>query len=335
MRSTRHIINVLTKRLITKRLRHVPGGNDESRAVGPCAARAGIGGVAVTSANETSIDGLARDAAPADAILVLEGVEVRFGGVAALGGVDLTVPNGTVMGLIGPNGAGKTTLFDVISGVRTPDAGRVRFAGEDVTSASATARARRGIRRTFQRVQTFGWLTVEDNVLAALEWRGGGGGMVADIARLPSRRRREKARRERATEVIEQCGLTAVRTDPVASLPIGLARMAELARAIVDEPRLLLLDEPTSGLDEREAERVIEQMERLKATGTCAVVIVEHDMGFVMEQCDAVAVLELGRVLATGTPHEIQESALVRAAYLGDDTRGTQGLRVQHQGGMS
>lgn len=290
----------------------------------------------MTSPTMTSDAGAARAAAAGtDAILVLEGVEVRFGGVSALGGVDLTVPNGTVMGLIGPNGAGKTTLFDVISGVRSPDAGRVLFAGEDVTRASATNRARRGIRRTFQRVQTFGWLTVEDNVLAALEWRAGGGGMAADILALPSRRRRERARRERANEVIEECGLTAVRSDPVASLPIGLARMAELARAIVDEPRLLLLDEPTSGLDEREAERVIEQMERLKASGTCAVVIVEHDMGFVMEQCDAIAVLELGRVLATGTPHDIQESAEVRAAYLGDGNRGAQGQRVQHQGGMA
>jgi branched-chain amino acid transport system ATP-binding protein len=326
-------INVLTKRLITRKLATVPGGIDESRAVDPCTARVGIEGVAVTSPTVMSGDGVAlADATDTDSILVLEGVEVRFGGVSALGGVDLTVPNGTVVGLIGPNGAGKTTLFDVISGVRSPDA---LFAGEDVTKASATNRARRGIRRTFQRVQTFGWLTVEDNVLAALEWRAGGGGMPADILSLPSRRRRERARRERASEVIEQCGLTAVSKDPVASLPIGLARMAELARAIVDEPRLLLLDEPTSGLDEREAERVIEQMERLKATGTCAVVIVEHDMGFVMEQCDAVAVLELGRVLATGTPHEIQESAAVRAAYLGDGSRGSQGLRVQHQGGMA
>jgi branched-chain amino acid transport system ATP-binding protein len=304
--------------------------------VSPHATRAVLGGVVVASSGVMSAIGTGRpDDVDTDAILVLEGVEVRFGGVTAISGVDLTVPNGTVLGLIGPNGAGKTTLFDVISGIRIPDAGRVRFGGQDITGASATSRARRGMRRTFQRVQTFGWLSVEDNVLAALEWRGGGGGMAADIAALPSRRRRERARRERAAEVLEECGLTAVRSDPVGSLPIGLARMAELARAIVDEPRLLLLDEPTSGLDEREAERVIEQMQRLKATGRCAVIIVEHDMGFVMEQCDAVAVLELGRVLATGTPREIQENSLVRAAYLGDDTRSSAAQRVQHQGGMS
>jgi branched-chain amino acid transport system ATP-binding protein len=118
--------------------------------------------------------------------------------------------------------------------------------------------------------------------------------------------------------VLEQCGLTAVRNDPVGSLPIGLARMVELARAIVDEPRLLLLDEPTSGLDEREAGRLIEQLGALRSSSTCSVILVEHDMGFVMEQCDRIVVLELGEVLATGTPKEIQENPLVRAAYLGD-----------------
>jgi ABC-type branched-subunit amino acid transport system ATPase component len=271
-----------------------------------------------------------------ETVLALDGIEVRFGGIMALSGVDLTVEDGAVWGLIGPNGAGKTTLFDVISGVRAPNAGSVWFDGADVTGASASSRARRGMRRTFQRVQTFGWLTVQDNVLAALEWRGGGGGMLADIAALPTRRRREKARRERVDVVLEQCGLTAVRSDPVASLPIGLARMAELARAIVDDPRLLLLDEPTSGLDEREADRVVEQIEHLTSTTSCAVVIVEHDMSFVMEHCHRIAVLELGRVIATGTPSEIQEDALVRTAYLGDESRSSNRKRVQpQQGGAS
>src|SRR4029078_11448491 len=193
----------------------------------------------------------------------LENVGVRFGGINALAGVSLTVAEGAVCGLIGPNGAGKTTLFDVISGVRTPNEGRVWFRGENITPVSAVARARRGLRRTFQRVQTLGWLSVEDNVLAALEWHGGGGGMLADIARFPTRRGRERARVERVGQVLEQCGLTAVRADPVGSLPIGLARMVELARAIVDDPKLLLLDEPTAGLDESEAERLRENVHTL------------------------------------------------------------------------
>jgi ABC-type branched-subunit amino acid transport system ATPase component len=277
------------------------------------------------------------DAAPAreGEVLALEGVGVRFGGINALSDVSLSVREGVVLGLIGPNGAGKTTLFDVISGVRTPNEGRVWFQGRDVTRSSAVARSRGGLRRTFQRVQTFGWLSVEDNVLAALEWRGGGGGMFADVVRLPTRRSRERARRQRVDVVLEQCGLTAVRTDPVGSLPIGLARMVELARAIVDEPKLLLLDEPTSGLDEREAERLIEQMAHLRATTSCSVILVEHDMGFVMEQCDRIVVLELGQVLATGTPKEIQEDPLVRAAYLGESNDRSKPGNNEQQGGQS
>jgi ABC-type branched-subunit amino acid transport system ATPase component len=184
-------------------------------------------------------------------------------------------------------------------------------------------------------VQTFGWLSVEDNVLAALEWRGGGGGMLADIARFPTRRARERTRRQRVGEVLEQCGLTAVRADPVGSLPIGLARMVELARAIVDDPKLLLLDEPTSGLDEREAERLVEQLQLLRSATTCAVILVEHDMGFVMEQCDTIAVLELGQVLATGAPKAIQEDPLVRAAYLGDGSEHSKHGNIDTQGGQS
>ena len=268
-------------------------------------------------------------------VLGLEGVSVRFGGISALSDVSLTVSEGVVLGLIGPNGAGKTTLFDVISGLRAPNEGRVRFCGSDTTRSSAVARSRRGLRRTFQRVQTFGWLSVEDNVLAALEWRGGGGGMLADIARFPTRRARERARRERVAEVLEQCGLTAVRQDPVGSLPIGLARMVEFARAIVDEPKLLLLDEPTSGLDGREAERLIEQLGLLRATTVCSVILVEHDMGFVMEQGDTVVVLELGQVIATGTPEEIQENPLVRAAYLGDGSGHSKHRTTELQGGQS
>jgi ABC-type branched-subunit amino acid transport system ATPase component len=252
------------------------------------------------------------------AALRLRGITVRFGGITALSDVDLEVAAGEVHGLIGPNGAGKTTLFDVISGVRAPDAGTVHFAGDDITRLGAVPRARQGLRRTFQRVQTFGWLTVEDNVLSALEWRGGGGGMVADLVAFPTRRRREKARRARAAEVIEMCGLTSVRDESAGSLPIGLARMVELARAIVDEPRVLLLDEPTSGLDEAEAARLGERIQQIRSDGACAVVLVEHDVGFVMEHSDRITVLDLGSVLAVGEPAEIKADPRVRAAYLGE-----------------
>jgi branched-chain amino acid transport system ATP-binding protein len=255
---------------------------------------------------------------PGGRALALKDVCVSFGGNPALTDVSLTVDTGEVLGLIGPNGAGKTTLFDVISGVRVPGRGRVFLGGRDVTKANAVRRARWGMRRTFQRVQTFGWLTVEDNVLSALEWEGGGGGFTADLFALPTRRRHEKSRRARVAEMIDQCGLGAVRTEPAGSLPIGLARMVEVARALIADPKVLLLDEPSSGLDHGEAAYLAESIQRVKARGDCAVIVVEHDVGFVMGQSDRVMVLNLGQVLAIGTPAEVQDNPEVRAAYLGD-----------------
>jgi branched-chain amino acid transport system ATP-binding protein len=252
------------------------------------------------------------------ATLALDGVSVRFGGIRALADVSMTVDSGEVVGLIGPNGAGKTTLFDAISGVRLPDEGRVVLGGKDMTRASAVARARWGLRRTFQRVQTFGWLTVEDNVLTATEWEGGGGGIAADLVAFPTRRRREKQRRALVDDVLERCGLTAVRTESAGSLPIGLARMVEVARALIAHPKILMLDEPTSGLDHVESERLGEQIQRVRSEGECGVLLVEHDVGFVMEHSDRIVVLDLGQVLAAGSPAHVQQNPAVRAAYLGE-----------------
>ena len=253
-----------------------------------------------------------------DLMLSLSDITVRFGGITALGGVSFDAKKGEVLGIIGPNGAGKTTLFYVISGVRAPNEGKVVLDGKDVTSASSTGRARAGLRRTFQRVQAFGWLSVEDNVLAAIEWRGGGGGFVADLVYSPTRRKREKARRARVEEILDRCGLLPVRTELAGSLPIGVARMVELARAIVDEPKLLLLDEPASGLDETETARLGAQIQAARNDFGCAVLLVEHNAGFVMEQSDRVVVLNLGTKLAEGLPEEIQKNQAVRDAYLGE-----------------
>ena len=266
---------------------------------------------------------------PTTPALQLSDVTVRFGGIAALGGVSLEASAGEVIGLIGPNGAGKTTLFDVIAGVRAPDQGRVAMSGKDVTRSSAVARSRHGLRRTFQRVQPFGWLTVEDNILTALEWRAGGGGFVADLVAFPTRRSRERARRQRVDEVLERCGLVPVRRELAGSLPIGIARMVELARAIADPPKLLLLDEPASGLDETEIARLGQQIRAARAETGCAVLLVEHDAAFVMDQCERVVVLDLGAVLADGSPEQIQANPEVRAAYLGE-VRHRDDDRVDH-----
>jgi branched-chain amino acid transport system ATP-binding protein len=242
-------------------------------------------------------------------------VSVRFGGIRALESVTIAPQAGDLTSLIGPNGAGKTTLFDVISGLRAPTAGTITFGGKDITRRSAVWRARHGLRRTFQRQQVFGQLSVEDNVLAANEWRGGGGGLVADLLRLPTRTRLEERRRTRVAAVLDMCGLTEVRSRPASQLPIGLARMVELARAIVDEPTLLLLDEPTSGLDADEVHSLSGVIEAVRATG-CSIVLIEHDMSFVMQHSDRIVVLELGKVVAEDTPANIRNSAVVRRVYL-------------------
>jgi branched-chain amino acid transport system ATP-binding protein len=250
-------------------------------------------------------------------LLEVAEVTVRFGGISALTGASLSLAPGEVLGLIGPNGAGKTTLFDVISGLRTPQGGTVALEGTDITGWSSIRRSRAGMHRTFQVVQMFGWLSVLDNVVAALDWQGGGGGFVADLVAFPTRGRQDRARREQARATLEECGLSALAEQPAGSLPIGLARMVELARAIVDRPKVLLLDEPTSGLDDAEAGRLAERIASIAADHRCGVLLVEHDMDFLMRQCHRVVVLNLGQVLAEGRPDQVRADRAVRAAYLG------------------
>ncbi|WCO68073.1 ABC transporter ATP-binding protein [Iamia majanohamensis] len=257
----------------------------------------------------------AEDRAPA--ALELTEVSVHFGGIAALDEVSLSLAPGQVRGLIGANGAGKTTLFDVISGIRTPDRGRVELLGRDVTAWSPHRRARAGLRRTFQRVQVFGWLTIEENLLVATEWRGGGGGVLGDLVGAPTRRSREAARRARARQVLATCGLEDMADRQATGLPTGTARLVELGRALVDDPAVLLLDEPASGLDHAEADRFADVVDAISRESGTSVLLVEHDVAFVLRHCHRITVLDLGRTLADGTPEEIRSHDAVRAAYLG------------------
>lgn len=252
-----------------------------------------------------------------DTVLEVNNVSVRFGGIAALESVDLSVGRSEVLGVIGPNGAGKTTLFDVISGIRTPNGGTVKMLGSDVTGRSATWRARHGMRRTFQRQQVFGGLTVEDNLMVAQEWSSKSGGLVFDLLGVSLSRGTERKRRERVEEVLELCGLVDVRSSYAASLPIGMARLVELGRAIVDPPQVLLLDEPSSALGDAEQHHLSEAVRRIQSEHACGVLLVEHDVGFVMSHCDRITVLNLGTKVAEGTPEEIRENPVVREAYLG------------------
>jgi branched-chain amino acid transport system ATP-binding protein len=236
-------------------------------------------------------------------LLDVDSISVSFGGLLALGGASIEVEAGRVTGLIGPNGAGKTTLFNVITGLQQPTTGQVRLDGKDVTRAKRHIRARIGIARTFQRLEPFGSLTARENVLVALEMR----------------RRWAKERYdavEVANQLLDQVGIADVADRKVDSLPTGTARLVELARALGTAPRVLLLDEPSSGLDEDETDALGRLLLELASSGL-GVLLVEHDMSFVMGTCAYINVLDFGRIIAHGTPDEIQVDPEVQRAYLG------------------
>jgi len=237
------------------------------------------------------------------ALLDIRDVSVRFGGIQALSDVSLDVEVGYVTGLIGPNGAGKTTLFNVITGLHAPDRGHVVLDDRDITLEKPHRRARLGIGRTFQRLETFGTLSVRDNVLVAAEMRRGWSRERFDV-------------RAVCDEAIEHVGLERFTGERVDQLPTGTARLVEVARALATRPRLLLLDEPSAGLNERETKALGALLRTLAAEGL-AILLVEHDMSFVMGTCERIHVLDFGRVIAVGGPTEIQADPEVRSAYLG------------------
>ena len=246
------------------------------------------------------------------ALLEVRGVEVRFGGRHALRGVDLGVEAGRITGLIGPNGAGKTTLFDVVTGLRDPDAGSVVLDGRDVTRLPPHRRARLGLARTFQRLEVFGSLSARDNIRAAAEIAG----------RRPGGAARSAA--AEADAIVARLGLTDVAGERADALPTGSARLVELGRALATRPRVLLLDEPASGLDDAESVALGGLLVELAAAGT-AVLLVEHDVGLVMRVCEKVHVLDAGAILAVGTPVAVQADPAVLAAYLGTPAHGGDG----------
>ncbi|TDD91807.1 ABC transporter ATP-binding protein [Actinomadura darangshiensis] len=234
------------------------------------------------------------------ASLEVEGVTVSYGGNLALDGVGFAAERGRVTGLIGPNGAGKSTLFDVVSGLRRPSSGRVLLDGRDVTRMGPARRARRGLARTFQRLEPFGRLSVRDNLLVAAELG-------------PARRHPGRV----ADGIVHRLGLAEVAGAPADTLPTGVARLVEVGRALAVRPALLLLDEPAAGQDAAETRRFAELLRALAGDGV-AVVLVEHDMGLVMSVCDEVHVLDLGKVIAVGPPEAIRTDETVLAAYLGE-----------------
>jgi branched-chain amino acid transport system ATP-binding protein len=236
-------------------------------------------------------------------LLEVEGVAVQFGGLLAVDDASFSVPAGCVTGLIGPNGAGKTTLFNVITGLQAPSRGRIVLDGADITRKRPYRRARLGIARTFQRLEAFGSLTARENVLVALEMRRRWASSRYDCATL-------------ADELLDRVGAMSVADVRVEALPTGSARLVELARALATEPKVLLLDEPSSGLDEQETDALGTLLHELTAGGL-GVLLVEHDMPLVMEACTHISVLDFGRIIAQGSPAEIQADPSVQRAYLG------------------
>jgi branched-chain amino acid transport system ATP-binding protein len=248
------------------------------------------------------------------AALEVEGVTVRFGGLAALDDVSFSASAGEVVGVIGPNGAGKTTLFNVVCGFVAPDAGHIRWRGASLDGVRPQQLTRHGIARTLQGLGLFEGLTAVENVMAGATLHARAG-LASAMLGLPRSDRDERALRTRALEALDELGVADVADRRPGGLPYPVRKRVALARALVADPELLLLDEPAGGLGAEDIEDLAALIARLR--GRMAVVLVEHHMDLVMRVCDRVVVLDFGRRIAVGTPAEVQADQAVLDAYLG------------------
>jgi branched-chain amino acid transport system ATP-binding protein len=248
-------------------------------------------------------------------ILAVEDLGIAFGGVVAVDGVTFAVEPSEIFALIGPNGAGKTTLFNMISGLYSPDRGRILLAGEDVTNLAPHELARYGLSRTFQNLQIFFRMSVIENVMVGrhLHERRN---MVAHLFTLPSVHVQNRATRAKAADLLALVGLAGEAERPAGTLPYGALRRLEIARALATEPKVLLLDEPAAGCNPVETEEIDAVIKTVAARGI-TVVLVEHDMRLVMRISSRIHVLDRGRTLAEGKASEVRTNPAVIAAYLG------------------
>ena len=248
-------------------------------------------------------------------VLAAEGITKSFAGIRALDAVSLAVGPGERVGLIGPNGAGKTTLFNCVLGVLRPDRGTVRLDGEDISRLPVHVRARRGIGRTFQRIELFPESSVREHLLVAEGTRRGDGRLWRDLAGLGRPRRDEL---DACDAVLDMLGLGPLADEPIEHLSLGQGRLVEVGRALMTRPRLLLLDEPSSGLDRRETADLAATLRSVQADQGFAILLVEHDVELVAHFTERAYVLDFGTLIAEGATDAVLDDPVVRTAYLGD-----------------
>jgi branched-chain amino acid transport system ATP-binding protein len=249
--------------------------------------------------------------------MVVEDVVKQFGGLTAVGGVSLEIPDRSIVSVIGPNGAGKTTLFNMLTGLYKPTSGRILFGGVNVTRARPDKITGLGVARTFQNIRLFHAMTATENVMIGRHARMRAG-VIGTILRPPWVRREERLTEERARELLEYVGLTSRSADRYAGeLSYGDQRRVEIARALASEPKLLLLDEPTAGMNPQESEDLRVFMEKMRADLGLTILLIEHDMKVVMGVSEQITVMDHGEKIAEGSPAEVRANKLVIEAYLG------------------